>query len=50
MLRDAQPAEVTKLHFRRGDKSRVYHRAAGDVSGLFKDINLTTVGKTLEKQ
>jgi hypothetical protein len=31
--------------------SGVYHCAAGDVvSGLFKDINLTTVGKTLEKQ
>jgi hypothetical protein len=30
--------------------SGVYHRAAGDFSGLFKGINLTTVGKTLEKQ
>ena len=51
MLRDAQPAEVTKLHYRRRDKSLgVYHCAAGDVvSGLFKGINLTSVGKTLEK-
>jgi len=30
--------------------SGVYHCAAGDVSGLFKGINLTTVEQTLEKQ